>query len=119
MADHIRMTSPMLKAMTHPLRRRIVNVMAPDVPMRAADLARKLGEPANSVSFHLRTLVALRKRRGVRPDPRRLSGVVINVIGSAQVVFSSPPSCWQPSMLVLELIEPSPTRRSVCRRCRA
>lgn len=56
MADHIRMTSPMLKAMTHPLRRRIVNVMAPDVPMRAADLARKLGEPANSVSFHLRTL---------------------------------------------------------------
>lgn len=56
MADHIRMTSPMLKAMTHPLRRRILTLMGPDQPTRAVDLARRLGEPANSVSFHLRTL---------------------------------------------------------------
>lgn len=50
------MTSPMLKAMTHPLRRRIIALMAPDLPLRAADLAAQLGEPANSVSFHLRKL---------------------------------------------------------------
>lgn len=56
MADHIWMTSPMLKAMTHPLRRRIISTMRPDTPMRAADLAKRLSEPANSVSFHLRKL---------------------------------------------------------------
>lgn len=53
---HVRMTSPMLKAMTHPLRRRIVSLMRHDQPMRAVDLARQLDVPANSVSFHLRTL---------------------------------------------------------------
>ncbi|QFG67884.1 winged helix-turn-helix domain-containing protein [Ornithinimicrobium pratense] len=56
MAAHVRMTSPMLKAMTHPLRRRIVSLMRHDQPMRAVDLARQLDVPANSVSFHLRTL---------------------------------------------------------------
>lgn len=56
MADPVRMTSPMLKAMTHPLRRRIVSLMRHDQPMRAVDLARQLDVPANSVSFHLRTL---------------------------------------------------------------
>lgn len=50
------MTSPMLKALTHPLRRRIVRVMGSGEPMRATDLADRLGVPANSVSFHLRQL---------------------------------------------------------------
>lgn len=50
------MTSPMLKAMSHPLRRRIVAVLGAQDHARAADLARQLGVAANTVSFHLRTL---------------------------------------------------------------
>lgn len=52
----VRMTSPMLKAMTHPLRRRIIDLMSEDVPRRAVDLAELLDTPANTVSFHLRQL---------------------------------------------------------------
>lgn len=52
--QHVRMTSPMLKALSHPLRRRILELMSE--PRRATDLARILGEPANSLSFHLREL---------------------------------------------------------------
>lgn len=55
-ARSVRLSSPMLKAMSHPLRRRILELMHGDVPRRAADLAELLGEPANSVSFHLRQL---------------------------------------------------------------
>lgn len=52
--QQMRMTSPMLKALSHPLRRKILELMSE--PRRATDLARLLGEPANSVSFHLREL---------------------------------------------------------------
>lgn len=52
----VRLTSPMLTAMTHPVRRRIIALMAPDLPMRAVDLAQRLEVPANAVSFHLRKL---------------------------------------------------------------
>jgi DNA-binding transcriptional ArsR family regulator len=52
----VQLTSPMLKAMSHPLRRRILELMHEDVPRRAADLAEIVGAPANSVSFHLRQL---------------------------------------------------------------
>lgn len=55
-AGPLRLTSPMLKAMSHPLRRRILELMREDVPRRAADLAEILDAPANSVSFHLRQL---------------------------------------------------------------
>jgi DNA-binding transcriptional ArsR family regulator len=54
----VRLTSPMLKAVSHPLRRRILELMHEDVPRRAADLAELVGAPANSVSFHLRQLAA-------------------------------------------------------------
>lgn len=50
------MTSPMLKAMSHPLRRRIVAVLGAQDYARATDLAEQLGVAANSLSFHLRTL---------------------------------------------------------------
>lgn len=50
------MTSAMLKAMSHPLRRRILKVLSARDYARAADLAAELDAPANSVSFHLRTL---------------------------------------------------------------
>ncbi|WP_144875764.1 transcriptional regulator [Microbacterium sp. 1.5R] len=54
--DPVWMTSAMLKAYSHPLRRRILKVLARHDHMRAADIAAELDVPANSVSFHLRTL---------------------------------------------------------------
>ncbi|WP_341946820.1 helix-turn-helix domain-containing protein [Microbacterium sp. LWH11-1.2] len=50
------MTSAMLKAYSHPLRRRILRLIARREFIRAADAAAELAVPANSVSFHLRTL---------------------------------------------------------------
>lgn len=50
------MTSPMLKAMSHPLRRRIIALLGAQDHGRASDLATQLGVAANKVSFHLRTL---------------------------------------------------------------
>ncbi|WP_217178915.1 helix-turn-helix domain-containing protein [Streptomyces sp. AC495_CC817] len=50
------MTTAMLKAMAHPLRRRILAVFPRREFVRAADLAEELGEPANKISFHLRVL---------------------------------------------------------------
>lgn len=52
----VRLSSPMLKAVAHPVRRRILELMHEDVPRRATDLARLLDVPANAVSFHLRQL---------------------------------------------------------------
>ncbi|MCW4459297.1 transcriptional regulator [Microbacterium sp. MPKO10] len=50
------MTEAMLKALTHPVRRRILRVLGQKVYARSADLAQALGVAANSVSFHVRTL---------------------------------------------------------------
>jgi DNA-binding transcriptional ArsR family regulator len=46
----------MLRAFAHPLRQRIVRELAVRKHARAADLAGWLDEPANALSFHLRTL---------------------------------------------------------------
>jgi len=46
----------MLRALAHPLRQRIMWELAARDHLRAADLAKITGEPANSVSFHLRSL---------------------------------------------------------------
>lgn len=45
-----------LRAIAHPVRTRILGEMSAGGPMRAADLARELGVPANQASFHLRQL---------------------------------------------------------------
>lgn len=45
-----------LRAMAHPLRQRILIELNVREHARAADLARTLGVPANSISFHLRVL---------------------------------------------------------------
>ncbi|WP_277208757.1 ArsR/SmtB family transcription factor [Isoptericola croceus] len=45
-----------LKAIAHPVRQRILLQLAVMGHARAADLATAIDEPANSVSFHLRTL---------------------------------------------------------------
>lgn len=51
------MTDPaMLRAFAHPMRQRILWELAVRTHARAADLAEIIGEPANSLSFHLRTL---------------------------------------------------------------
>lgn len=50
-------TDPMmLRALAHPLRQRIMWELGARDHLRAADLATITGEPANSVSFHLRSL---------------------------------------------------------------
>lgn len=52
----VTMTTAMLKALSHPLRRAILQVLRRREFARAADVAAELGEPANKVSFHLRAL---------------------------------------------------------------
>jgi DNA-binding transcriptional ArsR family regulator len=45
-----------LRAISHPLRTRILTELTASGPMRAADIARELDIPANQASFHLRQL---------------------------------------------------------------
>jgi predicted ArsR family transcriptional regulator len=45
-----------LRAIAHPVRNRILTELGATGSMRAADLARELGIPANQASFHLRQL---------------------------------------------------------------
>jgi predicted ArsR family transcriptional regulator len=45
-----------LRGLAHPARSRILDEMSATGPMRAADIARELGIPANQASFHLRQL---------------------------------------------------------------
>ena len=46
----------MLRGIAHPMRNRILEEMSAGGPMRAADVAHRLGIPANQASFHLRQL---------------------------------------------------------------
>ena len=55
-AEQVWMTSAMLKAYAHPLRRRMIRLFARRDHLRAADVAADLDVPANSASFHLRVL---------------------------------------------------------------
>jgi predicted ArsR family transcriptional regulator len=45
-----------LRAIAHPVRARILTELSATGSMRAADVARELGVPANQASFHLRQL---------------------------------------------------------------
>src|SRR6478609_5414310 len=45
-----------LRAIAHPLRIRILDELSAGGPLRAADIATRLGVPANQASFHLRSL---------------------------------------------------------------
>jgi DNA-binding transcriptional ArsR family regulator len=45
-----------LRGIAHPVRNRILDELGATGPMRAADVARALGIPANQASFHLRQL---------------------------------------------------------------
>lgn len=46
----------MLRGIAHPVRNRILEELSASGPMRAADVAGRLGVPANQASFHLRQL---------------------------------------------------------------
>lgn len=54
--DVVWMTTAMLKAYSHPLRRKMLNLLRRQTYLRAADFAAQLDVPANSASFHLRVL---------------------------------------------------------------
>ena len=54
--DPVWMTSAMLKAYTHPLRRQMLQLFRQREYLRAADIAEALDVAANSASFHLRVL---------------------------------------------------------------
>jgi predicted ArsR family transcriptional regulator len=54
--DPVWMTTAMLKAYTHPLRRQMLQLFRRRDHLRAADIADELGVAANSASFHLRVL---------------------------------------------------------------
>lgn len=55
-ADPVWMTTAMLKAYAHPLRRQMIRLFSRREHLRAADIAEELGVAANSASFHLRVL---------------------------------------------------------------
>lgn len=48
--------SATLRALAHPLRQRILLELSVRRSLRAADLAEIVGEPANAISYHLRSL---------------------------------------------------------------
>lgn len=50
------MTSAMLAALAHPLRRRMLRMLSHRKSARGADFVEELGVPSNSISFHIRTL---------------------------------------------------------------
>lgn len=54
--DQVWMTTAMLKAYAHPLRRQMIRLFARREHLRAADVAEDLGVAPNSASFHLRVL---------------------------------------------------------------
>jgi DNA-binding transcriptional ArsR family regulator len=45
-----------LRAIAHPVRNRVLSELSAIGPMRAADVAQRIGIPANQASFHLRQL---------------------------------------------------------------
>lgn len=57
MAEPTPLSDPrVLRAIAHPVRTRILEELSASGPLRAADVARELGIPANQASFHLRQL---------------------------------------------------------------
>lgn len=67
--EPLRITDPeTMRAMAHPLRQRIMVELNVREHARAADLAKTLGEPANSISFHLRVLA---KHHFIEEAPER------------------------------------------------
>nr|WP_201761394.1 helix-turn-helix domain-containing protein [Nonomuraea sp. K271] len=60
-----------LKAVSHPLRARLLGLLRADGPSTASELGRKLGESSGSTSYHLRELA---KYGFIEEDPEQRDG---------------------------------------------
>jgi len=69
-ADESR-TTDLLLALSHPLRRRILQTLADEQPRSPSDLAESLEQPVSAVSYHVRVLVSRGALRLVRTAPSR------------------------------------------------
>lgn len=69
-ADESR-TTDLLLALSHPLRRQILRVLADELPRSPSDLAESLDLPLPSVSYHVRVLASRGAVRLVRTTPSR------------------------------------------------
>jgi DNA-binding transcriptional ArsR family regulator len=56
--EEIRVTARQLRALSHPLRTRILGLLRGDGPATATTLAARLGESSGATSYHLRQLAA-------------------------------------------------------------
>jgi DNA-binding transcriptional ArsR family regulator len=69
-ADESR-TTDLLLALSHPLRRRILRMLADEQPRSPSDLAESLDLPLSAVSYHVRVLANRGAVRLVRTAPVR------------------------------------------------
>ena len=77
-----------MRAVAHPLRLAILTEMwDADRPLRATDLAEILGEPANSVSYHIRKL----RDAGYVLDAEGPAGIAVTMKGAPETQGASPP----------------------------
>jgi DNA-binding transcriptional ArsR family regulator len=80
----------MLRAFAHPIRQRILRELAVRNHARAADLAVWLGEPANTLSFHLRTLAKAGLVREVAEKARDRRDRVWELVSQGGYSFDEP-----------------------------
>jgi DNA-binding transcriptional ArsR family regulator len=80
----------MLRAFAHPIRQRIVRELSVRTHARAADLAGWLGEPANALSFHLRTLAKVGVVREVPEKARDKRDRVWELVSQSGFRFEDP-----------------------------
>ncbi|MEV0621213.1 helix-turn-helix domain-containing protein [Nonomuraea sp. NPDC050404] len=72
MEEQYKISDPqVLKAVTHPLRARMLGLLRADGPATASELGRRLGESSGSTSYHLRELF---KYGFIEEDPDRRDG---------------------------------------------
>jgi DNA-binding transcriptional ArsR family regulator len=69
-ADESR-TTDLLLALSHPLRRQILQLLADDRPRSPSELAASLDRPLPTVSYHVRILASRGAVRLVRTEPAR------------------------------------------------
>lgn len=80
----------MLRAFAHPIRQRIVRELSVRTHARAADLAGWLGEPANALSFHLRTLAKAGIIREIPEKARDKRDRVWELVSQSGFSFADP-----------------------------
>jgi len=69
-ADESR-TTDLLLALSHPLRRQILRLLADEEPRSPSELAKSLEHPLPTVSYHVRILAGRGAVRLVRTEPAR------------------------------------------------